>query len=134
MRQFKYSVDEFFYDSSFYDYDQTFNYVMKYSESYDGFKCPNKIVLSNPVLVSPFKPCDNVIDQKNIIGIFRPRRNEIGVYGSFGFINQELGKRIKNIFDHDSLYTLAPVGHHIFDKDNYSVEYILNGLYIRYKL
>lgn len=125
-KKYTYSASEFFYDRSFKDYEK--NYVLKYHDRInDRIVCPTNIVYDQ-IFITPFK--NENVSKNNMIGVFNPTRDEIGIYGSY-MIDNWLGMMIKKLFE-ESDCIFSPIGYGFYNQNHEIVTYYLQGLHIRY--
>jgi hypothetical protein len=77
--------DEFFYNSSFDDYEKI--YILKYSDIYNlNYTYTKNIKFSNDILITHVEPENFQLSLYDIIGIFYPTKDDIGIYGTFKYI------------------------------------------------
>lgn len=133
MKNFLYTVSEFFYDRSFNDYDQTFtrDYILTYKQKIGGLICPTKIVVKENIFVFAHKPESITYDINDIIGTFAAKQDRIGVYGQH-ILDVTLANRILDIFGRDNFgsYKISPFGVMLFDQNSIPLEFILSGVYL----
>jgi hypothetical protein len=139
IKNYSYTASEFFYDKGFKDYDQN-HYVLTFNQPLANFSgrdiyCPSKVVLKEQLIILAYKPESNthMLPLSDCIGIFDAMQDNVGVFGSHTFIDSKLGKLLKDTIGKDGLYKLAPIGDVLFDNLENPIEYILRGLYMRYK-
>jgi len=124
--------NDFFYNSSFDDYEKI--YLFKYTDKFEHFDYTytKNIKFANDILITHVEPENFQLSLYDVIGIFYPSQDDIGVYGTLKYIKNNF--LLEKTFYEILTYTqIKPLG--IATIDNGMItNYHLYGIYLDIKL
>jgi hypothetical protein len=103
--------NEFFYDNQFEDYEKMylFKYNDYYNELYTNVKYSKNIIFSSDVFITHSKPENLELSLFDVIGLFYPFKDNIGVYGKIKYITNNFITQ-QTFYDALEYATLDPIG------------------------